>query len=187
MNINYCHNSKNHNKTISRNVLFSSATKTIVGAVVIIIVFWGLIWLSRSSSNIQQANLGYTTGKLLADDSVFNFGEISMASGKVSHLFKIKNAGSEPVVITKLYTSCMCTTAELVIGSKRFGPFGMPGHGFSPRIGQSIGAGESAEILVVFDPAAHGPAGIGPVNRAVYIEEKSGAKLQLGISAVVTP
>ncbi len=157
----------------------------IVSVAIIVLVLGGLTWLSRSASRDNPTVLANSV--ISAEETAFDFGTVSMAAGKVSRSFKIKNTGTEPAVITKLYTSCMCTSAELMIGGKRFGPFDMPGHGFFPSINQTVNAGEDAEILVVFDPAAHGPAGVGPISRAVYIEEKSGAKLQLGISAVVTP
>ena len=47
--------------------------------------------------------------------------------------------------------------------------------------------GEDAIIEVVFDPAAHGPAGIGPVDRVVTIENTAGRPLVLAFAATVTP
>ena len=161
----------------------------IVSVLAIALVLGGLIWFSRGSGrNNRQENLNSSGGgKLSAEESTFDFGTVSMSAGKVSHTFKIKNDGTELAIITKLYTSCMCTSAELMVGGKRLGPFGMPGHGFIPSINQTVNAGESAEILVTFDPAAHGPAGVGPTNRTVYIEQKSGAEMRLEISTIVTP
>ncbi|KKT83316.1 MAG: hypothetical protein UW81_C0021G0020, partial [Candidatus Giovannonibacteria bacterium GW2011_GWC2_44_9] len=40
---------------------------------------------------------------------------------------------------------------------------------------------------VVFDPAAHGPAGVGRIERAVYLENSASEALQLKFSATVTP
>lgn len=124
---------------------------------------------------------------LAATEHSFDFGSISMAAGKVTHRYRIANAGAEPVVIRKLYTSCMCTTATLVQGVRRFGPFGMPGHGIIPAIDQALAPGERAYIEVVFDPAAHGPAGIGLVERVVTIENGAQQPVQLAFSARVTP
>jgi len=110
-----------------------------------------------------------------------------MATGKVNHAFKIRNAGIEPVVIGKMYTSCMCTTASLTIDGKQFGPYGMPGHGFVPKIGQTINPNEEATVEVVFDPAAHGPAGVGRIQRAITIEHNAGQPVELLFDAIVTP
>jgi len=110
-----------------------------------------------------------------------------MARGTVSHIYKIKNTGTGSVVINKIYTSCMCTQASIKIGSKTMGPFGMPGMGSPvPYIDQELKAGEEIELTAVFDPAAHGPAGVGNISRVITLETSSG-KTQLYFSANVTP
>ena len=81
----------------------------------------------------------------------------------------------------------MCTEATLKIGSRAAGPFGMPGHGFAQRISETIRPNEEAAVEVVFDPAAHGPAGVGRIERAVYLENSASEALQLKFSATVTP
>mgnify|MGYP001618214936 FL=1 len=83
----------------------------------------------------------------------------------------------------------MCTTAYIIRenGSKSR-PFGMPGHGGAvPRANEIIKAGESRDIEVVYDPNAHGPAGVGRIDRLVYLEDADGNKLQFEIKANVTP
>jgi hypothetical protein len=81
----------------------------------------------------------------------------------------------------------MCTTALLVKGVKQFGPFGMPGHAPIPAIDQTLAPGERAYVEVVFDPAAHGPAGVGLIERVVTIENSAQQPVQLAFSARVTP
>lgn len=81
----------------------------------------------------------------------------------------------------------MCTTALLAIGEKQFGPFGMPGHMAIPRIDQNIEPNKEATVEVVFDPAAHGPAGVGLIQRLVTLENNAGESVELQFSAVVTP
>lgn len=124
---------------------------------------------------------------LSASETSFNFGSISMAAGKVTHRFRVNNSSADPVVIQKLYTSCMCTTAALIKGVRQFGPFGMPGHTPIPVINQTLAPGERAYIEVVFDPAAHGPAGVGPIERVVIVENSAQPPLQLAFSAQVRP
>jgi len=165
--------------------------KTIITIALAVIVFAGIAWAARPDS--QNAEISspsselQTQGPLSAEERTFDFQSISMASGNVSHSFKIKNNGTDPLVIEKIYTSCMCTTASLIKGEEQFGPYGMAGHGFIPKINEVIGPGEEATIEVVFDPTAHGPAGIGPIERSIIIENDSGKPLELGFSAVVTP
>lgn len=133
----------------------------------------------------QVASLGLITD-LIVPETNYDFGSISMAAGKVAHAFEIRNNSSSTLELDKLYTSCMCTGAYFVKGGDRIGPFGMPGHGFVPGLNRELSPGESAKIEVVFDPAAHGPAGVGPVDRVVFLESRDGAR-QFGIKAVVTP
>jgi len=138
------------------------------------------------SINPTQSVSGETL--LSADELTLDFGTISMAKGDVSHQFKIKNPRAAPITITKMYTSCMCTSATLYKDEDKIaGPFGMAGHGFIPKISKTLGTGEEATVLVIFDPKAHGPAGIGPIEREIYIETESGAPLVLQIKVNVTP
>jgi hypothetical protein len=128
-----------------------------------------------------------STGTLAALATNFNFGSIPMSGGKVTHRYWIRNVGSDPVLLRKMYTSCMCTTAALVKGGRKFAPVGMPGHGYIPTMNEPMSPQEDAMIEVVFDPAAHGPAGIGPVDRVVTIENSAGRPLELAFTANVTP
>lgn len=124
---------------------------------------------------------------LRAPEAFFNFGTISMAVGHVAHRFAVQNMSTEPVTVRKLYTSCMCTTASMSVSGMRAGPFGMPGHGFIPDTNLTIAPGATAEVEVVFDPAAHGPSGVGQVNRTVYLETGSGVPFLFRIAATVKP
>lgn len=163
----------------------------IIGGLFVIAVVGALIFISKPGSpgNGQATAAPQPEGesKLAAEEKFFDFGEISMAAGKVTRSFKIKNIGDKSVKTGKLYTSCMCTEATLDIGGRKFGPYGMPGHGFSAGINQSIDPGKEASVEVVFDPAAHGPAGVGKIERAVYLENDSGRAVELKFTAFVKP
>lgn len=155
-------------------------------------IFVGLFLLAAPAPEKAPAALGEAsrTAKaslLTTAESSYAFGALSMGKGKVTHNYKIKNPTNSPVTIEKIFTSCMCTEATLINQGKRTGPFGMPGHGFGGNISETIGAGEEAVVEVVFDPAAHGPAGVGPINREVYLEQKDAGPLRLSFTAQVTP
>jgi len=154
-----------------------------------VVVIGGLVWLGQPSANIEanQANKNPAPDSLRVEETSFDFGTISMGNGKVSHVFKVKNAGLEPVTMSKLYTSCMCTSASITVGVKKFGPFGMPGHGAIPSIQAILEPDKEAEVEVIFDPAAHGPAGIGRIQRIITIENNAGSPMDLSFSALVTP
>lgn len=170
--------------------------KNIIGVILALAVLGFIVWagrpapsgpLSTDRSDNTASILQNSGGALNGEESSFDFGTISMAAGTVRHEFKIKNTGSEPVSIEKIYTSCMCTIATLDVRGKKVGPYGMPGHGFIPRIGEKLEPDEEAVVEVAFDPAAHGPAGVGRIQRAITIENSAGEPLELWFTVFVTP
>ena len=174
----------------------STKMKVVIGACAAILVLGGLIIaampdpVKRTPTALDMVRAdaaSRSAGRLAAVETKFSFGSISMAGGKVTHRYWIRNDGTEPLLIRKMYTSCMCTTAALVKGGRKFDPYGMPGHGPIPTINVPIAPQEDAIVEVVFDPAAHGPAGIGPIDRIVTIENSAGQPLELAFSANVTP
>ncbi len=153
------------------------------GAVVVLLalMFW-------ASPKTQPAPVGAAFNGLSAPETFFDFGRISMAAGKVRHSFAVKNDSLETVQLGRLYTSCMCTQATWIESGEHLGPFGMPGHGFVPPLRQELAPGQSATIEVEFDPAAHGPAGVGQIQRQVFLESENGQQLaELDFSANVIP
>ncbi|OGY49564.1 MAG: hypothetical protein A3B89_01795 [Candidatus Buchananbacteria bacterium RIFCSPHIGHO2_02_FULL_40_13] len=156
----------------------------------IIIVFVGLVIWSQSLPKDTSAVLGTndSQGFLSADETSYDFGTISMANKLVNKVFKVTNTTNQEVSIDTIVTSCMCTTAYLQGAEGELGPFGMPGHGglAGNRVNETIKPGETRDLKVVFDPNAHGPAGVGAINRSITLTGKGG-KLQFTIEAVVTP
>lgn len=118
---------------------------------------------------------------------VYDFGSISMAAGTVRHTYAVSNTGDAPVTIVGVQTSCMCTGATVVNGNDRIGPFGMAGHGRMPTIRETVAPGAMIQVEVTFDPAAHGPAGVGRTERVVTLATDRGAPLELGLIATVRP
>ncbi len=145
-----------------------------------------LIWLGNAPETDNRAQLASGNQALSAAETAYDFGRISMAKGPVTRAFAVRNTSTEPVRVRKLYTSCMCTTASLLNGDKRIGPYGMPGHGAIPTFSETLAPGQEATVEVTFDPAAHGPAGVGAINRVVTLEHEQGT-VQLRVTAFVTP
>ncbi len=165
---------------------------TLVKVVIVGLFLIGLFLMGLPSKNqtpaspIVSGNLASTV--LAAEVSQYDFGTISMMNGNVSYDFMLKNMMTEPVRVTKMYTSCMCTTAMMKIGDREVGPFGMSGHGGpAPAINEIIEPGQSVKVSAIFDPAAHGPAGVGRIERSIYLESDKGAPVELKFSANVTP
>ena len=161
---------------------------TIIGITITVLVLGGLVWIARPDFRSSRALSVGNEGVLMVEEANhYDFGTISMADGEVKHQFKIRNTSSEAVIINKIYTSCMCTTASLTTRSGQFGPFGMPGHSAIPRIDQTVDSNEEVTVEIVFDPAAHGPAGVGRIQRTVTIENNVGQPVELQFAAIVTP
>lgn len=153
------------------------------GFVVLILLAGGFYLLARPQATKPLTN----SAKLIASENSYDFGRISMAMGKVSRTYKIKNTSLDPVTIDKVYTSCMCTEAFISLRGKRHGPFGMPGHGMMHRVGETLAPGEETSVEAIFDPAAHGPAGVGKISRIVTVETGDNEKVDFAFSAEVLP
>lgn len=160
----------------------------LLGLVVIVIV--GLVWFSNNSKTKTPtaAINGKFGGVLTFDSSQYDFGTVSMAKGKVSKEFTLENKSQGDVKIGEVFTSCMCTEAELKVGGRSAGPFGMQGHGLASNANLIVKPGEEMIVKVIFDPAAHGPAGVGPIERQIAIYTSAGKDpVVLNFKAVVTP
>ena len=161
--------------------------KTIIVITLVVVGLIGLIWWDSSIQKPAGSNTG-TKSVLAVSEKLYDFGTISMKNGDVTKDFMVTNPGDTDIFIPSIVTSCMCTKAFIVEpdGSTK-GPFGMPGMGFVPPANETIKAGENRIIRVVYDPNAHGPAGIGHIDRFITLIDKSGGQLQLEIKALVTP
>lgn len=149
-----------------------------------------LVWVGNSSGPKKPtaAINGKSSGVLTLKESKYDFGTVSMAKGKVSKEFTLENKSQEDVNIGEVFTSCMCTEAELKVGDRIAGPFGMQGHGLVSSANLVVKSGEKLIVKAIFDPAAHGPAGVGPIERQVAIYTSAGKDpIVLDFKAVVTP
>ncbi|MFZ2150184.1 MAG: DUF1573 domain-containing protein [Minisyncoccia bacterium] len=177
--------------------------KTIISLIIILIGITGLVWWSKSveteelsANETSKSHPARTNGGLVASETFYDFGTISMKNGKVSKIFKITNSGTEDVNLTKISTSCMCTAAYLItLDGSKLGPFGMPGHGGTTdmpghgdsKAGEIISVSDSRDIEVVYDPNAHGPAGVGLIERAVFLEDENRNVVEFKFKVNVTP
>ena len=57
-------------------------------------------------------------GRIEINPKEYDVGTISMVEGPVQKTFEIQNTGEGDLKITKIWTSCMCTTARLKVGDK---------------------------------------------------------------------
>lgn len=163
--------------------------KKLLAVIIVIAALGGLALLARprAGSGALQSAMPVAAGSIVTSERTFDFGTISMKNGKVTHAITVTNTGSTPATLGRLFTSCMCTSASLALAGENFGPFGMEGMGYIPRLDKTIGAGQTATISIQFDPNAHGPAGIGHIERVVTLEIDGGSPVTVDFSADVTP
>lgn len=159
--------------------------KILIGITVatLMIIVGGAV-LTTKSGNDKKAAVMNENVLAEADDKYFDWGEIKMDDGVVEKEFDIKNGGTETLTLSNVVTSCMCTTAFLEKGDEVSPEFGM--HTKS-RYQLNLESGESAKLRVVFDPAFHGPEGVGPITRQVTVEtnDPNNLKLTYTLSAMV--
>lgn len=161
---------------------------TIVAVSLIAIAIAGVMLLGRSIDGARPSQAEVATRSALsALELSYDFGVLSMRDGNIVHNFKVTNATDKDLTIERLSTSCMCTTAYIVDNTSRTGPFGMAGMGYGTKTNKVFKAGESKDIEVLFDPNAHGPAGIGPMQRVIQLTDSTGGVLQLQITGLVKP
>lgn len=143
-------------------------TKTIVTFLVIFSALAGLTFIitkPTGTTTIQPS----TQTKFTTGTKTHSWEEIDINSGKVNHSFLIKNKGKDTLKLYNLKTSCACTTAKLIKEGETSPIFGM--HTKSSYT-MSLNPGETASLSVTFDPAYHGPSGIGDVTRQIALETK---------------
>ncbi len=169
-------------------------TKTIITTILAILALVGLfVWgkvSSRGSStaSVQGASSTSAKSSLSSAEVLYDFGTISMKNGNVSKDFTFSNSTEKDVIVRGVETSCMCTSALLVNGDNSTkGPFGMAGMGGLTATNETIKVGESRTVRVVYDPNAHGPAGVGKIDRFITVTDSSGGIIRFEIKAMVTP
>lgn len=114
----------------------------------------------------------------------FSWGNIPINGGKVQKVFIFKNTGQDALQITNIRTSCHCTVARLTSNGKTSQDFGM---GNTSNWVGVVDPGKEATLTVIFDPAFHGPQGIGSVTRYVSVNtnDKSNKEIVFTLTGTV--
>ncbi|MFA4831197.1 MAG: DUF1573 domain-containing protein [Patescibacteria group bacterium] len=113
-----------------------------------------------------------------------DLGEIKIGSGLVETEFKFKNTGAESITLVYGETSCMCTEAVVKRANGEMSPrIKMPGHGGNTGpLNLTLEPGEEAVLLAIFDPMAHGPDALGPIDREIVLKTNSKTTPELRFS-----
>ncbi len=172
-------------------------SKSIIAIVLLVFVglfIWGYagkgVGAGATTASVQETSETNPASKsaLTVPETLHDFGTISMKNRTVTKDFTVTNPTDKDITVETVLTSCMCTTAFLVTAEgKTKGPFGMAGMGYVPPANETIKPGENRTVRVVYDPNAHGPAGVGRTVRFITLTDDSGGTLELEIRALVTP
>lgn len=162
------------------------AKKTAVFVFPIVLLAGGLFLMINLLPEKNQTGIP----KIEIVPSEYDAGEVPINGGLVKKTFEVKNTGFSDLKIENIWTSCMCTKAVLKVGDKTSPEFGMPEHGSNPAFwSEEIKPGETGQLEVIYDPAAHGPEGTGSVVRAIYLatNDPEKTKAEILFSANVIP
>lgn len=163
-----------------------SSSFPIMAALVAVLGGLGILILLNQSPASTSATVpgpSIANGSLTLSETSWDWGDISMALGMATRDVTFENTSGEPVTLTAMSTSCMCTTVSLIrANGSMVGPKGMVGHGGSPSVNETIQPGETGVLRVVFDPNAHGPAAVGPIRRGVTLATSSTNQPQIELT-----
>ena len=148
------------------------------------IILFGGIYVLTITSNTPQISTSANAKAYVSDSTSFDWGIIPMNKGNVTKTFTIKNNGSDILKLYNVKTSCHCTKAYITINNADSPSFGMDN--LSSWTGE-VAPNQEASLTAVFDPAFHGPQGVGPINRFVLVEtnDKSNQKLTFTLTGTV--
>lgn len=150
----------------------------LMGLSLTLLLIFGGVFLVTKTNNKASLATSQTT-QVTVDKTSFDWGTIGINDGKVQAEFGLTNTGSAPLQLANVSTSCMCTTAQVIIEGKASPYFGMMQK--SSWTGQ-VEPGKSAKLIVEFDPAFHGPQGIGQITRQAVVETNDPDQKQLTFS-----
>ena len=181
-----CHKNKNNSLTgMFKPILFIVVIPTLFIA--------GVVFLTTRSQSTEagdQDALGLSNASYKMDKSSYSFGTISMNDGTVETFYELTNTGNEDIFVQELFTSCMCTKAQLILADDtQTGLYGMKGHGGQNDfyVGKTIKSGETVKVKAIFDPNAHGPQGVGTIKRNITLSTnlKDNPNIQFSFDAEV--
>lgn len=159
--------------------------KIIIGIVLasFLVLFGGVFLATRAQKAPTIASS--SSVKVQVEETSFDWGTISMKDGKAEKSFTIKNIGSGTLQLANVQTSCECTEAQVEIDGATSPYFGM--HTNSSWVGE-VAPDKTASLSVIFDPAFHGPQGVGQITRLISLEtnDQSQPKLEFTLTANVT-
>lgn len=141
--------------------------KFIVGTVVATILILGIAIFFGTRMGGTPLVTADSQVSVSVDSNTYDWGTIDYDKGIVAKNFEIKNTSNTALKLYNVKTSCMCTTAQLKTPEATSKKYKM--HESSSEV-ILVKPGETALLLVEFDPAFHGPSGVGPITRTISMD-----------------
>ena len=162
--------------------------KFVIGIIVftLLIIAGGAFLVSKAPNKASLAK--DENARLEIDHSQFNFGEVKLTSGILTHRYPIKNIGQTDLKIANLASSCACTKVYFKSGSGESPKASMKG---MTKVSSWVGVlapQETGEMVIDFDPNFHGINGIGKIARSLEFEtnDPSHLRVEFNLSGEVT-
>ncbi len=139
------------------------------GIVIVVLLFIGLYFMSSKPSPDSAGSplMRISTEK-------YSFGDVSVSGGIVSTEIDIENLGDGNLMISRLESSCMCTTATIIKDGVEGPVFGMHENPAALGWSQTVGPNETAQLKIYYDPTVHRELR-GPVTRIISIHSNDPA------------
>lgn len=150
--------------TNNKNIKGGGPDKFIIGIVVVTVLILGIAVFFGTRMGATPQVTADSQVSVSVDSNKYDWGTIDYDKGIVSKNFEIKNTSDIALKLYNVKTSCMCTTAQLKTSDVTSKKFQM--HESSSDVIE-VKPGETAELIVEFDPAFHGPSGVGPITRTI--------------------
>jgi len=178
MNHDHCHPKKD------KNIKGGGPDKFIVGIVLATVLILGIAVFFGTRMGATPQVTADSQVSVSVDSNKYDWGAIDYDKGIVSKNFEIKNTSNTALKLYNVKTSCMCTTAQLKTPEVTSKKFGM--HESSSDVVE-VKPGETAELIVEFDPTFHGPSGVGPVTRTITMDtnDANNSKLTFNLTGNV--
>lgn len=129
----------------------------------------------------QKPEVTLSAGAQAVVDKTFvDWGQITYSGGKVKATYRITNSGTEVLKLFGATTSCACTSGTITANGQVTAPFGM--HSTMTEVVE-IASGKDAIVEALFDPAFHGPSGVGPISRTVTVQTNDLSRQTLNFQA----
>ena len=144
---------------------------------IVVVVTAGMAWAVTGKKTSGSDDKAYAETNMKYVDA----GEIKVSDEKTED-FKIRSAGTKPLVITGISSSCGCTSGKVIYNGWESKEYSM--HGKRETVTE-IAPGEEAIIRLTYRPATM-PV-YGKVQRDVYVytNDPENLKLKFSITAIV--